>query len=98
MAGAAPLSPSRALLSSSSTGQRGLIGFYHRDYLGDRPHEGDQLTCNRGNDDTVVLALGRESAKPLAQSQLGFAGMLRICSGSSSWRTWICREIRAAYR
>ena len=81
MAGAAPLSPIPCSAPSSSTGHSGLIGFYHRDYLGDRPEEGDQLAGNRSNDGTVVLALGRDSAKPLAQPQLGFPSYVAYLLG-----------------
>ena len=62
------------------------------------PEEGDQLCGQRGNDDAMALALGRQSAKPLAQSELGFPGYVANLLGQLSRRTLDLSGYPGAYR
>jgi hypothetical protein len=44
------------------------------EFSSDSPHEGDELACDGGDDDVVVLASGREMSVSLAESHLSFPG------------------------
>ena len=44
------------------------------EFSSDSPHEGDELACDGGDDDVMMLASGREMSVPLAESHLSFPG------------------------